>query len=102
MTAEAYARVGLAVADAFSSCGHTKYEVNLLRPVTYIRQKPSPACTAAFTIRSAIEQRLTQGSCVGRKILDRVRLLREQLAPTVPQCRGPDLAGGAPDTVVVF
>jgi hypothetical protein len=34
--AEAYARVGLAVADAFISCWHTKYTYNLLRPETYI------------------------------------------------------------------
>jgi len=36
-TAEAYARVGIAVADAFIACWHTKYLYNLLRPVTYIR-----------------------------------------------------------------
>jgi PAP2 superfamily len=34
--AEGYARVGLAVADAFISCWHTKYADNLLRPETYI------------------------------------------------------------------
>src|SRR5262249_40641442 len=35
---EAYARVGIAVADAFISCWQTKYTFNLLRPVTYIQQ----------------------------------------------------------------
>jgi hypothetical protein len=35
--AEAYARVGLAVADAFISCWQIKYISNLLRPVSYIR-----------------------------------------------------------------
>jgi hypothetical protein len=35
-TAEALARVGIAVADAFISCWHTKYVYYLLRPVTYI------------------------------------------------------------------
>jgi PAP2 superfamily len=35
--AEAYARVGLAVADAFISCWEAKYEYNYLRPVTYIQ-----------------------------------------------------------------
>jgi hypothetical protein len=29
--------VGLAVADAFITCWHTKYVDNLLRPITYIR-----------------------------------------------------------------
>jgi PAP2 superfamily len=40
--AEAFARVGLAVADAFISCWHTKYTYNLLRPETYIRRHIDP------------------------------------------------------------
>jgi hypothetical protein len=36
--AEAYARVGMAVADAFVACWHQKYVYNLLRPVTYINR----------------------------------------------------------------
>lgn len=36
--AEAYAKVGIAVADAFIACWHTKYQYNLVRPVTYIRR----------------------------------------------------------------
>jgi len=63
LTAEAYARVGLAVADAFSPCWHTKYEVNLL-PVTSIRQnidpgwipfvttQPSPEFTTGHAVQS--------------------------------------------------
>ena len=35
--AEGYARVGLAVADAFIGCWQTKYTYNVLRPVTYIQ-----------------------------------------------------------------
>jgi len=35
--AEAYARVGVAVHDAFIVCWHIKYVANLQRPVTYIR-----------------------------------------------------------------
>jgi membrane-associated phospholipid phosphatase len=35
--AEAYARVGIAVADAFIACWYTKYRTNLQRPVTYIQ-----------------------------------------------------------------
>jgi PAP2 superfamily len=41
--AEAYARVGIAVADAFIASWHTKYQYNLLRPVTYIRRLLDPA-----------------------------------------------------------
>ncbi len=36
--AETYAKVGMAVADAFVCCWHTKYVYNLLRPVTYIQR----------------------------------------------------------------
>jgi hypothetical protein len=36
-TAEAYARVGVAVADAFITCWRTKFVTYLLRPVTYIQ-----------------------------------------------------------------
>lgn len=37
VASEAFARVGIAVADAFISCWQTKYVYNLLRPVTYIQ-----------------------------------------------------------------
>lgn len=40
--AEAYARVGMAVSDAFIVCWHTKYMHNLLRPVTYINNLIDP------------------------------------------------------------
>lgn len=33
-----YCYVGVAMADAFIQCWNTKYEVNLVRPVTYIRE----------------------------------------------------------------
>ncbi len=36
------ARLGVAVADAFICCWKTKYEVNLLRPVTYIKRLIDP------------------------------------------------------------
>lgn len=42
---EAYAKVGLAVADAFICCWNTKYHDNLLRPVTYIQALIDPAWT---------------------------------------------------------
>src|SRR6266540_723195 len=34
--AEAYARVGIALGDSFIACWQTKYQYNLLRPITYI------------------------------------------------------------------
>jgi hypothetical protein len=37
VAAETYARVGMAVSDAFIACWWTKYEYNLLRPITCIR-----------------------------------------------------------------
>jgi hypothetical protein len=38
-SAEAFARVGIAVHDAFIECWHTKYVYNLERPVTYVRDQ---------------------------------------------------------------
>ena len=43
LAAETYARVGIAVCDAFVACWHQKYVYNLLRPVTYIRRLVDPA-----------------------------------------------------------
>jgi hypothetical protein len=40
--AEVYAKVGLAVADAFIACWFQKYRYNLLRPVTYIQRLIDP------------------------------------------------------------
>src|SRR6266567_60763 len=37
IAAEAYARVGIAVTDAFIECWNAKYVYNLQRPITYIR-----------------------------------------------------------------
>jgi hypothetical protein len=41
--AEAYAKVGMAVADAFISCWKTKFRYNVIRPVTCIRSLVDPA-----------------------------------------------------------
>ena len=41
--AEAYARVGIAVHDAFIACWNAKYVYNLQRPVTYIMQNINPS-----------------------------------------------------------
>jgi hypothetical protein len=40
---EVYAKVGLAVADAFIACWNTKFVDNLLRPVTYIQRLIDPS-----------------------------------------------------------
>ena len=40
--ADVLARVGVAIADAFIGCWATKYEYDLLRPVTYIRRLIDP------------------------------------------------------------
>jgi hypothetical protein len=42
LAAEVYAKVGLAVADAFIACWFQKYRYNLLRPVTYIQRLIDP------------------------------------------------------------
>jgi hypothetical protein len=42
VAAEAYARVGIAVADAFVACWWSKFHYNLLRPITYIQNVIDP------------------------------------------------------------
>jgi PAP2 superfamily len=42
---EAYARLGIALADSFIACWDTKYEYNLLRPLTYIQRSIDPKWT---------------------------------------------------------
>lgn len=46
--AQAYARVGMALADAFITCWQTKFVFNLIRPVTYIQNLIDPAWTTAM------------------------------------------------------
>ena len=46
--AEAYARVGAAVSDAFVACWHQKYVYNLLRPVSYLRRLFDPNWLSAL------------------------------------------------------
>ncbi len=41
--AETYARVGMAVSDAFVACWYQKFRYNLLRPVTCVRAQFDPA-----------------------------------------------------------
>jgi hypothetical protein len=47
--AETYAKVGIAVCDAFTACWHQKYVYNLLRPVTYIQRLIDPNWTPLLT-----------------------------------------------------
>ena len=46
--AEGYARLGMAVADAFIGCWNAKFEFNLLRPVTYIQRVIDPKWTSTL------------------------------------------------------
>jgi hypothetical protein len=48
-TAEAYARVGIAVHEAFICCWRIKYATDLLRPVTYIRDPTCPINDAVWS-----------------------------------------------------
>ena len=48
-SAEAYAKVGVAVADAFIACWATKYTHNLIRPVTYINRHIDPTWAPILT-----------------------------------------------------
>jgi hypothetical protein len=45
LAAETYCKVSIAVADAFISCWKSKYEFNLLRPITYVRDVIDPTWT---------------------------------------------------------
>jgi hypothetical protein len=43
LAAEAYARTGIAVADAFIGCWYVKYQYNRIRPIQYIQANIDPA-----------------------------------------------------------
>jgi len=71
VAAEAYAKVGISVCDAFIACWQTKYVHNLLRPVTYIRANmqadwlpplldtpPFPEYTSGHSVQSAATARV--------------------------------------------
>jgi hypothetical protein len=72
--AEAYARVGIAVADSFIACWKTKYDYNLLRPITYIHSvigdmdwntvvstPPFPEYTSGHSVQSAAAAEVLTG-----------------------------------------
>jgi len=76
--AEAYARVGLAVADAFIGCWQTKYTYNLLRPVTYIQNLIDPdwkplLVTPSFP--SYTSGHSTQSGAVAKVLTDQLGIL---------------------------
>lgn len=54
VAAEAAARAGLAVADAFIACWEVKYAYNLLRPITYIRDASGPINDPAWVTVAGI------------------------------------------------
>ena len=68
--AETYAKVGMAVSDAFVSCWKCKYVFNLLRPVTYIKENidanwstllptpPFPEYTSGHSVQSGATARV--------------------------------------------
>jgi hypothetical protein len=47
--AEAYAKVGIAVCDAFVACWYEKYVYNVVRPVTYIQRLIEPGWSPLLT-----------------------------------------------------
>jgi hypothetical protein len=49
VAAEAFARVGIAVADAFIACWEMKFHYNLLRPITYIQDPMGPIADGGWT-----------------------------------------------------
>jgi hypothetical protein len=49
LAAETYAKVGIAVSDAFVACWYAKYAYNLLRPVTYIQAQIDPTWQSLLT-----------------------------------------------------
>lgn len=70
VAAEAYAKVGMATADAFIVCWATKYQYNLMRPITYIRKvfdpnwnallntPPFPEYTSGHSVQSGASMRV--------------------------------------------
>lgn len=49
VAAEAFAKIGIGMADAFISCWEIKFHYNLLRPVTYIRDAAGPIADAGWS-----------------------------------------------------
>lgn len=70
---ETYAKLGMAVHDAFVSCWKTKYQYNVVRPVTYIREvfdpnwntilptPPFPEYTSGHSVQSGASAEILEG-----------------------------------------
>lgn len=94
--AEAYAKVGVAVADAFISCWRAKYRYNLLRPVTYIRKlidaswtpllvtPPFPEYTSGHSVQSAAAAKVLTDLFGNRSFTDRTHEARGLPARSFP------------------
>ncbi len=54
LSTEAFAKLGIALADAFISCWEIKYAYNLLRPITYIRDPAGPIQDAAWDVAPGV------------------------------------------------
>jgi len=54
ISAEALAKLGISLADAFISCWEIKYSFNLLRPITYIRDLAGPIQDPAWNVAPGV------------------------------------------------
>jgi hypothetical protein len=62
--AQAYARVGIAAADAFIACWRTKYQYNLLRPITYVQEHIDPGWGSPLPLATPPFPEYTSGHSV--------------------------------------
>jgi hypothetical protein len=91
--AEMYARVGVALGDAFIACWHAKYRANVLRPVTYIRRHleprwgsllmtpPFPEYPSGHSVASAAAAEVLAGLFGETQFTDRTHAARVSRAP---------------------
>ena len=90
--AEVYAKLGMGVHDAFVSCWKTKYETNLIRPITYIHEyiddswtnplptPPFPEYTSGHSVQSgATAQILTDLLGENYAFVDRTHITRTDI-----------------------
>ncbi len=90
--AEVYAKLGMGVHDAFVSCWKTKYETNLIRPITYIHEyiddswtiplptPPFPEYTSGHSVQSgATAQILTDLFGENYAFVDRTHITRTDI-----------------------
>ena len=87
--AETYAKVGIAVSDAFVACWNTKFRYNLLRPVTYIQRLIDPALVAAADHTAVSRVHLRPLRPVRRRVRRPRRPVRRPLHVRRPHPRQP-------------